>query len=277
MNVDEALEVERKGADAGLNPMFGEWQHRFSLAPVPYGNGKGLAAFKAAIQAELGAVRFFYADEVKLEITLFLDMQTVLETSETADLDNYAKAILDGLRGPAGIIFDDTQVQALCISWIDSHETYFTVEAKASPDSFVLKGVESYEMPDGLWYPHGKTIWTNGDAEDTSELSFFAGLLINEMMSEVQRAARMAFRKSGYDRLEAYRTGGYFSSSARGFHKSRVTAAGFVLRPREEWRTLLEIWRAADPIHIAEIETMMKDIKERCQAVATAISGGATQ
>ena len=31
--------MEREGADAGLNPMFGEWQQTFKFAPVPYCDG----------------------------------------------------------------------------------------------------------------------------------------------------------------------------------------------------------------------------------------------
>jgi len=31
---------ERKGANAGLNPMFDDLQHRFRFAPVPYADGK---------------------------------------------------------------------------------------------------------------------------------------------------------------------------------------------------------------------------------------------
>jgi hypothetical protein len=99
---EDALSIEKAGSDAGLNPMFGEWQHTFPFAPVPYGDGGAKrAAFRAAILAQLKN-RWIYSHEIQLEITLNLDVQTVLETSETADLDNYAKAILDGLKGPGG-------------------------------------------------------------------------------------------------------------------------------------------------------------------------------
>ncbi|MFG1230393.1 hypothetical protein [Xanthobacter wiegelii] len=54
MPFDQQLRLERRGANAGLNPMFGEWQHRFEFAPVPYGNGAAQRGeFRAAIQAEL--------------------------------------------------------------------------------------------------------------------------------------------------------------------------------------------------------------------------------
>lgn len=272
MSFDEALDIERKGANAGLTPMFGEWQRRLPFAPVPYGNGRALAAFKDAVHKHLADVQFLYSSELQLEITLYLDMQTVLETSETADLDNYAKAILDTLRGPEGIMFDDTQVQALIISWMDAPETYFTISVKSGADDFVLKGVDFYEMPDGLWYPHGRRMWTNGQIDNTSELSFFAGLLINRMMSGAKRSARIAFRKSGASRLGAYRNSRYFANSARGYHKSRVADAGFALHTLAEWTASLDSWRNAEPSRIDEIETALKEMADRYDAILKALA-----
>ena len=43
---------------------------------------------------------------MQLDITLHVDVQTALESDKAADLDNYAKAILDGLKGPKGIMID---------------------------------------------------------------------------------------------------------------------------------------------------------------------------
>lgn len=210
MHFDEAIEHERKGADLGLNPMFGDWQHRFDFAPVSYAaGGAKRASFRKAIQEELKN-RFLHTNEVRVEIILHLDVQTVLETDETADVDNYAKAILDGLKGPGGILLDDTQVQALTIYWIDSHsqeETYFEVSISGSPDDFMLKPLEFYEMPDGLWYPYGRRMWSDGGQKDQSDRNHYAGLLILETMSKVKRNARHLLRKSGMDRLTAYQRG----------------------------------------------------------------------
>jgi len=53
MSFDDQAAIQRAGANAGLNPTFGEWQHRFNIAPVPYGNGAAQrGASRAAIQAE---------------------------------------------------------------------------------------------------------------------------------------------------------------------------------------------------------------------------------
>ena len=202
---EDQLRMEREGADAGLNPMFGEWQQTFKFAPVPYGDGDAKRqVFHQAIQAAL-TNRWLYSHEIHLEIVLHLDVQTVLETSETADLDNYAKAILDGLKGPDGIMFDDTQVQALSISWLDGYgEPSFTVQTKGSPDDFVLKPIEFYEMPDSLWYPHGRLAWSDGGQGEMSDRNHFAGVSIIEMMSSIKTRAKAEMRKERFDRLRAY-------------------------------------------------------------------------
>jgi hypothetical protein len=140
---------------------------------------------------------WLFSNEIHLEITLHVDVQTVLETDEAADLDNYAKAILDGLKGPSGIMIDDTQVQALTISWIDGYGApAFTITAKGSPDEFVLKPQEFYEMPDGLWYPHGRYLWSQGGSEPCDDFNHFVGLSIMELMSSTKRRARARCAKS---------------------------------------------------------------------------------
>jgi Holliday junction resolvase RusA-like endonuclease len=275
MHSDESLEHETKGADSGLNPIFGDWQHRFNFAPVPYvAGGAKREAFRTSIQNEL-ANKFFYSNEVRLNIVLYLDVQTVLETDETADVDNYAKAILDGLKGPNGILFDDAQVQALTIYWLNSYgrdRTYFDVSISSSPDDFMLKPVEFYEMPDGLWYPYSRRMWSDGGQEAQSDRNHYAGLLILEMMSSLQKNARHLFRKAGMDRLRAYQNGLYLSSSARGFHRSRIDS-GFLMHARRDWRKAFEVWRNANTDEIAEIEMIVAGARENFAKMAQLIAG----
>ncbi|WP_287175838.1 RusA family crossover junction endodeoxyribonuclease [Mesorhizobium sp.] len=255
--------------------MFGDWQHRFESAPVSYAaGGANRAEFRTAIQAALKN-KFFYTNEVRLDIVLYLDLQTVLETDETADVDNYAKAVLDGLKGPHGILFDDTQVQALTIHWLDSYgrdRTYFEVSISSSPDDFMLKPVEFYEMPDGLWYPHGRRVRSNGGQEDLSDRNHYAGLLILETMASVKRDARHLFRRGGMDRLRAYQRGMHLSSSARGFHRSRIDA-GFSMHPRREWRAACEAWRADHAEDVGEIERIVGEVRENYGKMAAILAG----
>lgn len=275
MHSDEAVEHERKGSNAGLNPMFGDWQHRFDFAPISYAaGGVKRAAFREAIQAELKN-KFFYINEVRLDIVLHLDVQTVLETDETADVDNYAKAILDGLKGPNGILLDDTQVQALTIYWLYSYgrdRTYFDVSISSSPEDFMLKPVEFYEMPDGLWYPHSRRMWSDGGQEDQSDRNHYVGLLILEVMSSVKRDARHLFRKSGMDRLRSYQQGMYVSSSARGFHRSRIDE-GFPMHARRDWRAAFGTWRSDHAEEITEIERIVADVRDDYGKMAALLAG----
>lgn len=270
---DDALAFERRGADAGINPMFGDWQHRFAFAPVPYRDGGAkLRAFREQIRGEL-TNRFFFSGEIQLTITLFMDVQTILETSDTADVDNYAKAVLDGLRGPDGIMFDDTQVQALTISWLDSHETSFDVEVRASPDDFLLKPVEFYEMPDGLWYPHSRLSWADHGETPTSDVPFFGAVLINATMAEGRARARQMFRRDRMTRLQAYRTAQHLSTSARGFHKSRVADSGFIMHDLKTWRAHVEAVRAANPGGLEAIEEINAGMAETMCKMAELLAG----
>lgn len=235
--------------------------------------GAKLRAFHEAIAAKL-TNRWIYSHEIQLEITLHLDVQTVLETSDTADLDNFAKAILDGLKGQRGIMFDDTQVQALAISWLDGYgDPSFKVATKSSPDDFVLKPVEFYEMPDGLWYPHGRYVWSNGGEAALSDKSHFMGLSIIELMSSVKTSARAEMRNAGADRLRAYQRGKYVSSMARGFPRGRIIDSGFVLYARREWQEDRRIWREANSKEINEVEQRVSGLRKSYETIIEVLAG----
>jgi Holliday junction resolvase RusA-like endonuclease len=275
MSSEAPFENERKGATAGLNPMFGDWQHRFRFAPVPYGDGGAKrAAFRKAIQAEL-TNKFFYTGEVRLEITLHLDIQTVLETSETADLDNYAKTILDGLKGPAGLLLDDSQVQTLIISYIDNYGREgpsFDVAINAGPDDFMLKPVAFYEMPDRLWHPHGRNMWTDGEIDWQEDRFHYAGLLILEIIASAKANTRHLLRKTGLDRLGAFQRAMPISSSLRGFHRSRIDA-DFEMFDRKRWQDDFERWRRDHVDEIVEIEKTLAGVRENYERMGDALAG----
>ncbi len=261
MSFDNQAAIEREGANAGLNPMFGEWQHRFDFAPVPYGNGAAQrGAFRTAIQAEL-TNQWLYSHEIHLDITLHVDVQTTLETDQTADLDNYAKAILDGLKGPNGIMIDDSQVQTLSVHWIDAYgPPSFTVETKGSPDDFVLKPQEFYEMPDGLWYPHERRMWSERGADPSSEFNHYSGLSIIELMSSTKTRARAELRKGGAARLRAYQQSRYVASLARGFHRSRIED-GFPMHARRAWQADRRQWQAENNGLAATVEAQLASLR----------------
>ncbi len=268
---DEPFEIEAAGAQSGINPMFGEWRQRFDFAPVPHRGTGGPArrAFQDRIRTEL-TNRFVYWGEVQVTITLFLDVQTVLETSETADVDNYAKAILDALKGPEGIVIDDTQVQALTVSWIDSHATYFEVEIRSSPDDFMIKPVTFFEMPDGLYYPHASSFWDVAGPKPSTDLDRYAGLTISEMMAGGKKHMRHVLRQAGLTRLEASRNSVYVETQLRGFHLSRLADSGFDIVPISEWRARRKAWTERDPETAKVLTEMASNHRESVERLADA-------
>jgi len=273
MPANDPYDRERNGANAGLNPMFGDWQHRFDIAPVPYGDGGAKRAdLRRAMQAQL-TNKFFYSREVRLEITLHMDVQSILETSDTADLDNYAKVILDGLKGPGGILLDDAQVQTLIVSWLDTTEPpHFDISISSSPDDFILNPVSFYEMPDSLWYPVSRRMWSKGGTEDESDCNHYAGLLIHELMSSAQRSVRHTLRQAGSDRLRAYQGAVYLSSSLRGFHKSRIDE-GFDKHELKNWRSAFAAWKETHGAEIGEIEVILAGLKKTYLELGDALAG----
>ena len=266
------LDIERSGSNQHLNPMFGEWSHHFRFAPVPYGAGsERRRAMREQIQAEIPN-QWLFSHSIHLEIILYLDVQTVLETSDLADLDNYAKAILDGLKGANGIMFDDTQIQALTISWLDTYdEPSFEVRAKGGTDDFILKPVEFHEMPDGLWYPHSRRIWDNGHAIDADDKNHFADLSITETMSVNKQRMRVEARKARMSRKKAYQMGNYVSQLKRGYHKSRLIDSGFQMHELRTWKQVLRAWETTGEGSV--LKAIMTGVRGSYDALVKLLSG----
>jgi len=222
---------------------------RFNFAPVPYGH-KSREEFTEKLQAELVDIDFVYYGEVKLDITIYFDEQKRLETPELADLDNYAKLICDALKGPNGLLIDDTQIQSLSISWIDTLQPhYFTIVVDSAPDEYVMKPLSLYEMPDHLFYPVSHKSWAKerGKEEGIEQnQSLLAGLYI---MIKRSRKFRHALRLKSYHRTDAYLRSRGLLPILKGFNKSRVAESGFQLYHLNEWTSKMDLDKAIDRIN----------------------------
>jgi len=233
----EPFEIEARGAEEGINPMFGRWHQRFELEPVSYANsGPARAAFKKAIRGRL-TNKFIFVGEVKLTITLYLDEQKMLESPAYGDLDNYAKQLLDSIKGRGGIFIDDCQVQRLDISWIDvPYGAHFEIEINASPDDFLPEPLKLYEMSDGLYYPISAQVWTQNGLVDAPEGSVSAIADALAAMTEAKKTLRHTLRRSGVPQFRAFQVGKCVSPILMGFHRSRVVDSGYELIQHGEWR-----------------------------------------
>lgn len=260
--MEPVLLNESERRKAGLSPLFGKWSHTFSFAPVPHADGGSkLRVFQDKIQEATLGLKWLYSHEVRVEIVLFLDVQSTLETSNTADLDNYAKAILDGLKGADGIMFDDTQVQSLTISWVDSIDgSKFCVSTHSSPDDFMLKPVEFYEMPDGLWYPQSRLVWDEGAGRSVRDIDHYFELGIVELMSSVKKRYRHALRRAGSDRLGAYQNSLLLSTKKRGFHRSRV-GSDFKIHTQSDWKDRRNGWRISNSEEANDLDMQIQNLE----------------
>ena len=261
---EEPFHTESKGAENGVNPFFGEWRQRFRFSPVAStAKPERRQNFRQRIQEAIGC-SFYFTDEVKVEITLHIDEQRIRETDQTADLDNFAKCILDCLKGKNGILIDDCQIQSLHISWIDIYDDneWFEVEIRGHPDEFLLRDVVLYEMPDKLWYPLSNHSWDNGEALPVNEVTRLAGPLILEAMTDFSRKLRSKMRATGLSRMQAYRKSKYHSTGARGFHKSRVEGE-FDLVPMKKWKAdIAELSESGDE-KAKSVATLLHEFKEQ--------------
>ncbi|MBG9717697.1 RusA family crossover junction endodeoxyribonuclease [Bacillus cereus] len=216
---EEQLKIEKEGYIQGINPLMGRFHHKFNMKPIPYGN-KNKEIFYTSIRNELKDIKYYFWGEIKLTIILYLNESRRYETPESGDLDNYSKAINDAISGINGIIIDDTQIQTLTVQWMDTMgEEYFEIEISSHPDEFILKDVEFYEMPNGLYYPFSKKYWT---VEGVKESDITALLTLCYETIKIQKPFKHKLRTSGLNKEEAYYQAQKVHPILRGFHLNRV-------------------------------------------------------
>lgn len=238
--MDEPFEIEARGAAEGINPMFGAWSQKFDLEPVSYSNpGPARAAFKQAIRDQLKN-KFVFVGEVQLMITLCLDEQKMLETPAYGDLDNYAKQLLDSIKGYGGLFIDDCQVQRLDISWVDvTHGAHFEIEIRSRPDDFLPEPLKLYEMSDGLYYPISAQVWTQSGLVEAQDDSIHAMAEALAAMTKAKKTLRHELRQDGSPQFRAFQFGKIVSPILMGFHRSRVVDSGYELVSRATWENSL--------------------------------------
>lgn len=238
--MDDPSQIEARGAAEGINPMFGEWRQKFDLEPVSYSNpGSARAAFKRTIRDQLEN-KFAFVGEVKLTVTLYLDEQKMLETPAYGDLDNYAKQLLDSIKGHGGLFIDDCQVQALDISWIGVPQgAHFEIEIRSGPDDFLPEPLKLYELSDGLYYPISGQVWTQSGLVEAQDDEILALAEVLSAMTKVKRTLRHQLRQEGTPQFRAFQSGKCVSPILTGFHRSRVVDSGYALVSHASWQNSL--------------------------------------
>lgn len=234
--MNKPFDIEARGVAEGINPMFGEWRQKFELEPVSYANiGTARQGFKQAIRGALKN-KFVFVGEVSVVATLYLDEQKMLETPAYGDLDNYAKQLLDSIKGQGGLLIDDCQVRHLDISWIDiPYGSWFELEIKAHPDDFLPNSLKLFEMPDGLFYPISDQVWATTGLINASNDSVLYSANSLAKITKNKKTFRHELRQKGVPAFEAFRHAKLVSPGLLGFHRSRVIDSGYELISKNEW------------------------------------------
>lgn len=216
--------------DADWRPNHGGLRHEFHFDPLHYGvGGVKQHEFKDRMQQELRNYGFIFAGEVHVSWRLFVEEQDRWEGDNGADVDNFAKLLNDGLVGANGLLFDDVQIQALSVSWQPTiNEASFDLDIQCSPDDWVTRPAEFYELSDRLWYPLSTSITACDSALSTALYH------LDNMVRRVV-GVRHQIRRTGRSRREAFEATRPLSPIIKGFHKTRVSASSFPTVPRKVW------------------------------------------
>jgi hypothetical protein len=113
----------------------------------------------------------------------------------------------------------------------------------------------------------------DGRAEPISDLNHFAGLSIIELMSSLQTRVRAEARKAKATRLGAYQIGRIVSTSARGFHRSRIEG-DFPMHSRREWQAEREEWSKKVAAEFEEVEEILVTVRSSHEKMIAALTRG---
>lgn len=234
LHTEEENQFEYEQSKRGINPYWGKYSQKFAIKPIPYGN-RNKQRFKEEVQSYFQSIQYYFVDEVKLHINLYLSEGRRYETPDSADLDNYAKLICDCLKGSKGILIDDIQIQHLSISWFDTvNEEYFEVAIQGRSDDFIMKDIEFYEMQNGMYYPISNKVWTTNGVKVFDEKLRMAGILCERL--RLLGKVRHQMHQEGLQGETAYYEYMKYHPIIRGFNKNRVLESGYMLHTLADWQ-----------------------------------------
>lgn len=190
-------------------PEYGEIILTFTLEPVSLQSSSQKKNFvKSEIRKKTKLIKYLLSGDVKIEIQWLLHEQQRYESSDSPDMDNIIKPILDGLSGPEGILIDDCQVQTIGSHWINwtKQEHQINIYIKYISDDYVKKdGLIFINMGNNLFMPFN------------SNTPIFANKIILEQLEKMANLKTKILEKTG-----DYYQAKMFNSIQRVFHKSRI-------------------------------------------------------
>ncbi|WP_455900755.1 RusA family crossover junction endodeoxyribonuclease [Rhodococcus gordoniae] len=213
----------------GLAPYSGI-EIEIDVEPVRHKSNKTyrefIDAFRQSIKPQSSHV---FTGDVLVSWTLYHDERMKLETDRIADLDNLVKGLNDAIKGPDGLLIDDSQIQSLQVSWLPMTpgRPHIRLRIEDPIVGAIPKPIRVYEGADELFYPI--TAYDVGDERET--------LLLQALRRNIVFVDKMCAVMHGEDYTPDQRF--YFSTTygqlQRGFMKTRVMESGFEIVPFTDW------------------------------------------
>ena len=126
--------------------------------PVSQGaSGKKRRGLIADVQGLTRDVPWMFTGDVTVRIEWLLHPRWKYESDRALDVDNILKPIIDGLRGPDGVLIDDTQLNHVSVNWMDWTRTdrqHLRIDVRSiDPWLYSDKGFQLVEVRAGLCLP----------------------------------------------------------------------------------------------------------------------------
>lgn len=232
---------ESQQPDVRELPPFGEIDIDLFTEPVRHGN-KQFRDFARDFKAELLPHSWMtFVGEVHVFWTLYLSEYERQTSDRGADLDNFVKGLNDCIKGPDGLLVDDSQIQSLTVRWLPKETGQRPRSMRLQVSDPILRMMREplrmYELADNLFYP------LPDQKREEHKYMLLSG--IDRSLSTVSGIARSIYGAdaSGED-VHAFRM--MHGPIAEGFFKTRVAESGYELVSRDSWQADMEAWRVSE-------------------------------
>jgi Holliday junction resolvase RusA-like endonuclease len=161
------------------------------------------------LKSALSNIDYVLSGDVSFHLTWQLHQQKRLETSNSADLDNILKPLIDSFCGIDGVLIDDNQLDDVHVQWVNYYNydnDKVIISLKFNPSETIKKsGLVFVEMESNLYLPIFQHVKLDERKEefDKLEAEYFA--------------TKSAIQNVGYLRATRRK-----NKMQRVFHKGRI-------------------------------------------------------
>ncbi len=138
-------------------PKSGELEFSLNTAPVSQqSSNRRKRHLTKTVRKVLTSVEYLFTGDIELDIEWYIGEKARYESDGFPDIDNIIKPLLDALKGPAGIMIDDCQVESVRCRWVDwtKSDQKLAFQIRYTPDLWLKKeGLKFIDIGNNLCFP----------------------------------------------------------------------------------------------------------------------------